>query len=654
MPGIGDALSTVGNTLVAIEGAKVQRRREGAMREARVQTIERLGELNTRYQQDTDYNGLSDRFQADADQAFASIAETLPPDLRERYMQDARETLAPQKQAFARLEYGLERQHSRVSGQAALRTYVNESANAPDEDSRLAIMSEAAAFLASAVEDGTYTPEEADAMLQKLATDSDFALALGMSIEDPDVFLERLDDGAFPNIDPVTKERLQIGAKAEISRRDAQAAKQLDVEAKAAQKAQAATVDDAIAIIENGRPYTGLAELQAQVKGTPDEARLNATLRAQQVAGNFAVLSPAQMAAEIAQIAKTATNDPADIARLERLRAMRSNTIKSLENDPLSHAKERGITTLGPVDFDDRATVRDRISTAEAVAEDVMDGLPPSPIRYFTNDERDSLAAIVQADNADAKLSLVNNLVNTFGPRAPAVLAEIGASDPVFELAGNLVSQTGQVEVARTLLNGQRLLAEGQGAKVKKVDRDAVRASVAEMFPRSLHDRFPLLLEAADAYYAVSGQMANPEAEPEARRRSYMKAVQAAAGQVTRNGRTYGGIQMVNGRQTLLPATLDAATAEALLEKAKPEDWVKASVSGAAPMWGGKPLPELFTGRAGSVHPGRLALEYIGRGQYLVSIQRQNGELRYLTDDAMPDGKARLSLERLLELQEGR
>lgn len=643
-PSVGRAIAGAADTVVNVQAAKKERERTLQMQGARVTAVEQIGKLRTQFEQDPNMSGLTDRFIAASDEAINSIAETLPEGyMRESFVNDIRQTREPQRAVLARRQFALERDSARASGAEAVRTYVSQAATAPDDDSRNAILSEAAAHIGSLAEAGFYSEEEADRMIAAVASDTNLALAVRTAADDPAAFLENKAAGEYGAVDPVTLERMETSANSALASAAAASERQQIIEQEAAAKALSTEVDSAVKIIEGGLPFEGLLGLQERVAGTPEEARLNATIRAASTEGNFAVLPPLQMDQVIAEIKGQPTTDPDDLARIARLEAMRSKTSESLADDPLAHVNDRNIAQIAPLDLQDFAGVSQRIAMAESVAIEYRPGDGPINVRYFANAERDVLRQQIAEGDADTQLKLATQLVSSFGDRAPSVIAEVGVDDPLFQMAGNLVWQTNDPSAARILLQGRTLQAEGNGAKVTNATRGAVRSSVSSAFTPAQQDRNALLMQAAEAHYAAAGMMINPEAEPAQKREAFMRSVQAVAGQVTRGGVAYGGLQEVEGRMVLLPSTVNAEMVEDALSFRNGQPWMDASITGNMPYYGDQSVAYL------GARSQTLSVQAIGGGQYLLAVERRNGELQYLTDDSAPDGLYRMDLSRLVK-----
>jgi len=654
-PNIGDGLKKIGDIGVAIEAKRREEERANTMREARVTAVERLGDLRTQYEQDPNLIGLSDRYNADVEALQKELADSLPEGkMRDDFDLDFRQVVAPQRQAVSKREFALRRDAGRADLNAGLRSYAQQAGAAPDDESRDAILKTAAADIGAAVSAGWLSEQEAEKLLSSTIEGSVSAAAIRTLQEDPRAFLVDAKEGKYP-LPPEQLARLEGQAKSAISREDAQLERALKVEAAATAKQRQLDVDGAIKILENGGAYDGLPELFDRIAGTEDEQRLAATLAAVGTEKNFTVLSPQEQAAVLADIDASPTSDPDDIERRKRLHSIADATEKSIQTDILTHVADRGILALQPVDLSNPASIKARIAGAETAL--VEFGTSPQDFRLFTNGERDTLQASIESGDPDAQLSVAVSIIEGFGDYAPHALNEIGASDPVFGFAANLLEQTGDLATSRSMLVGRKMLADGSGAKPGKTVRSAVRAKYSEIYPQGMSQRLETLMKGADAYYAVSGVAVDPDASNAEKRAAYEDAFQKVLGRTVRGGTQMGGIQNVNGTPALLPPNLNAELVEDALQSSTSDQFLAASVSGGPPMWGG----EIVGGAQKDVtstfvfgkydlpsHLKDAKLLSIGGGQYLVGIERANGEIRYLQDEKAQDGFFRLNLEALV------
>ncbi|MDW3181776.1 hypothetical protein [Roseobacter sp.] len=645
-PDVAGAIGGIADIAVQYGVDQVQHERATAMQNARVTAVERLGALRDQYEQDPNLDGLSQRFTKDVEAVRDELLETLPAGrLREDFELDFRQMASPQARAIGRRQYALQRDSALAGLNASLRTYTQEAAAAPDQDARDAILQSAASDIGAAEAAGWLSATDAEALTAGTYGDVISTSALKSMQDDPQEFLDRAEEGEFADMDPARLVQLSGQAKRAVAAENARQLKASALAAKEADKMLRADVEEAVEVIEGGLRYDQIGDLLDRAKGTEYEHTLRATLAAAATEGNFAIIDPVDQRAVIAQLEQTVTRDPEDVARLNRLRAMHDKTVQSLADDQLSHVSNRGMVQLAPVSLDDPDSIRARIATAEAVAQDIKTDTPQ--LRYFTNGERDAIRAEIERGDPDAQLALATSLVTGFGDRAAAVLEEVGAQDPTFHLAGQLVAQTSDIAAARTMLTGRQLLKGKTGAKAPTGARQSLRAEFTAAFPPADRQRLVGLFEAADAHFASAGLAVDPDADEETQRAAYLQSIQAVSGAVTRRGVSYGGIQEVHGQQTLLPPVMTAETVEMILDQATPEAWRAASLGGGSPMLGGRPLPDPDTRRGSRAGMKDLKLMSMGGGRYLVGVTRSDGSHRWLTDGQSADGLYYVDLETL-------
>ena len=657
-PNIGDAARQIGKIGVAIEVRRREQERATMMREARVTAVERLGALRTQYEQDPNVTGLSERFNADVEALKTELASSLPEGrMRKDFELDFRQVVAPQVQAVSKREFALRRDAGRADLSAALRSYAQQAGSAPDDESRDATLKVAASDVGAAVAAGWISEQEAEQLLSGVMQESVSAAAIRALQDDPAGFLEDVKAGKY-TLPPEQLARLEGQAKSAVTREEARVQRALKADEAAVAKQRQLDVDDAIKILESGGTYDGLPELFDRIAGTEDEKRLAATLAAVGTEQNFTILSPAQQASALASIDATPTSDPDDIARRKRLHKIAAETKKSIQTDILTHVDQRGILSVDPINLSDPSSIKRRIAVADAAFVDF--GTSAQDYRLFTNGERDTLQASIENGDPDAQLSVAVSIIEGFGDYAPRALSEIGASDPVFGFAAHLLEQTGNLASARMMLVGRKMLADKSGARPGKSVRSAVRAKFADIYPAGMRQRLETLMKGADAYYAASAIDIDPDASDADKRAAYEDALQAVLGRTMRGNTQMGGIQTVNGKPTLLPPNLTAEFVEDALLNAGAEELRAASITGGDALWGGDAIsnPAHTTGEELVAVPDTVrrqasplanaTLLSIGGGQYLIGIERANGEIRYLQDEKSADGFFRLNLEALV------
>lgn len=635
-----DAGAPLANVGSAAFGALAQidtQERAAALREARVAAAEQLGALRVQYEQTADWNGLTGRFERDAEAARAGIAEGLNPRARRDFDLAFREMRASHLTGLQSREVARRRDHERARLTGALDRLTTDAAGAPDEGVAAALVDQAADSIADARAAGWISAEEEQALISRAGARTANAVALRLMREDPEGLADRLRAGAFDALGPETVQRYLTSADSEAASRVEQTARAIDH----ADRERVALVTEesraAIRLLETGLTPDGIEDLRARAAGTPAGAALEASLRAARAANStYLYMTPAEQAEALTDFRSRprAPGDEQVLAAMERVHAA---TVRSVETDLLGHGASRRLWELAPIALTEPGGARARIAQAEAA---VREWAPNSAVRYFTASEREAWSARLRDASPEDQLALAISLTQSFGDRAFAALGELGEADPTFGHAGALVAATGDDRAARSILSGRRLLEAGQGAKPKAAVRAAAISRAAAQATEMDDAMRARLLDAADAHFAVTGATVAPDRDQDVRR-AYEASLQAAAGGVTVGGKLFGGLQDVNGRTTILPPSLDAALTKRILRSATPEQLAQASLGGP-PGWRDAPLDGPL---------GPVQLIYEGGGAYLVGRETDDG-VALLSDASAPDGYFRLDLARLSDIAE--
>lgn len=639
-PNIGDGVAMLGDVGVEIISQKKKAETDRMVREARLTAIEGLDELRFKYETDTNLEGLTDRWETEARAVAEGVGANLPAYLRKDFSLSMREMVGPQTSAIRRREYALFQDREGAALNADLRRFEKAAANAPTDDARSAVYAEAGAVIGAAVDSGILSAVQADAMMADLPANTEQIAALGMIENDPQGYLEMADEGAFANLPPATAAEYKRAATRNMVAEDVRATRQAELDAKVAERQLADETDTAISIIESGLKYDALPELLDRTKGTASGDRLRGALDVTETAGNFALLPPTDQDAQIAALEAAATGNPSDVAKINRLRTLRENTAKSLADDALAHVRDRRIIDIEPVDIADPASVRKRIAQAESVYSTYTPDA--QAIRYFDKAEAEQYTAILNGPDVDRSMAVLTAITNNYGDRAGAAFAQLGATDPTLQLAGALVTETGQIAASRTLLQGRAMKAKGEGAAVSAEVRREIAAELAPLYPPADRGRLQTLIAAAEAHYAASGiGIADPKSAEAAE--AMRASVQAVAAGTTQGGVQYGGIQEVNGKPAVLPPNLTAGKIEEALTYFDATAWTRASATGNPPLWGKKPVHEFQPENRED-----LTVLSLGQGLYALGYQRADGSILYMKDPAQQDGLFRFDLQSLV------
>lgn len=635
-----DGLGAVADSLIEVRAQKVKAENDRTMREARLNAIERLDETRLRYEEDTNLEGLTERWETDAGAISAEIAKGLPAHMRADFELGLRETVAPQTSAIRRREMALFKDRETAALNGDMRRIESAAAKAPTREAADAIYADAGDIVQRAQDANLISAVEADRMMADVPANAERIRAMEQVEQDPDAFLEDLKTGEYSFLPPDQAKSMELAARRNSAADQARRAREDKLVADVANKELGDRVDGAVKVIDAGMDFEGLPDLLEQARGTPHYDRLVASIDVQDTSENFALMTPAEQQDYLSKFTATPTGNPSDVGKANRLREIQKNTRSSLVADPLAHVRDRRIMAVEPVDIADPASVQRRVAQAEAVFREFTP--EATSIRYFDKPEADQLASVLAGQDVDQALAVATSIAQTFGDRAGQAFAQIGAADPVVQLAGTLVSDTGDAAAARTMLQGRQLRTAGDGAKPAPAVLQAVRAEIASAYPPGDQRRAGAAMDAALAHYAASGLAVEDPKSDEARA-ALRRSVDAVTGSTTRNGVQYGGVQSVHGARTVLPPSMTATQAETLLETAGKEAWAKASPSGQVPMWGQKT----------PVHDVRnrddLTLLSLGGGQYAIGYRQRGGQTVFMRDPSRADGVFRFDLQALAE-----
>lgn len=631
-----EGIGAVADSLIAIKGQKIRVEQDRMVRGARLTALEELDKIRFKYETDTNLEGLTDRWQAEAGQVTSGIAASLPAHLRSDFELSMREMAAPQTSAIRRREYALFQDQERAYLNADLRSYEARAAAAPTDEARDAIYVEAAGAIGRAQDGGLVTAQEADAVMAGIPAGTEAIVATRLLAEDPQAYLDMVAAGGFANLPPKQRSDYELAAKANVSTEEARKAKEDELLEAKATKDRASRTDEAISLMDAGIAYGALPDLLAVTTGTADEARLREAADRSALMARMARMSPADQKVEI-DLLRAPTNNPARIETLKAAEALASRTEAALAADPLSHVRDLGVMSIDPVNIADPASVAARITAAELVFTSYTPDA--TTLNYFDKTEANRLAMIVSGQDTEAALGVFSAIAANFGDRAPAALAQIGANDPVAQLAGTLVAMTGETGTAKSMLAGRQMLKDGKGAKISAENRRATAASLAPAFGArdgaALRDpRLATMLDAADAHFAAAGYAVLDPTSPEAQA-AYLASVQAVTGQRMIAGSPHGGIQEVNGQSTLLPPDLTAGRVERALINFDDNAWVRGSLTGQ--------LPDGLANYSAADRE-KFAVLSLPDGSYALGYQQRSGAVVYLQDRAAVDGIFRFDL----------
>ncbi|WP_111732193.1 hypothetical protein [Roseovarius amoyensis] len=295
----------------------------------------------------------------------------------------------------------------------------------------------------------------------------------------------------------------------------------------------------------------------------PDKAQeLAARIAAADVYPDFMALPPAQQQAVMAEEKARPVGAKYEMDFLSALQDLHKTTLAALGDDPVKFAAEnlQNDTEIGPppqIDFAAVATdptgfaksLRARSQWAERFqAAGYVEGLVP-----LSKDEAKMLSAALKPDQDPAGRAMLVGMIAQTAPEAlPAMLQQAGADD-VLVHGGGLAAVTGNVGLLEEAIRGQELVAAGQvqfpqGASKMGVVAPAVAEAMAGLPDAGNMQK--RVMKFAQALYATQAGGVQTD---EDRKELMAEAVNRALGQETLPKGVAGGVQDVNGFETLLP-----------------------------------------------------------------------------------------------------
>lgn len=380
----------------------------------------------------------------------------------------------------------------------------------------------------------------------------------------PEQVLEVLQNGGYPDVSDSVRLRAERGARDEIARRTAEAARE---QARAERRAEARERNADRALTSVGRildegvmvDAATLANARSLVIGTAREVELDAMLANYDDRVRFVTHPLWAQAAEVYQRQRQAQTQGVDALGLSELQARErvyASAQEAAKRDPLVAARDRGvIDELPPVDLRTGDALAESLAERRMLADQVSvwTGWTVSPL---TKDETAALAQSLAGATTQGRRDLLVGLRRALDePRYLATLRQLGADSPLPAYAGALAVQERQASTfspgsaSALVLDGDALLHPADGGKAFPMPteperRDVFNDAVREAF-EGAPEAYAQVRQAADAAYAaLSARAGDYSAEIDDDR------YHAAVAKVT------GGIVKINGRRVVKPFTL--------------------------------------------------------------------------------------------------
>lgn len=301
---------------------------------------------------------------------------------------------------------------------------------------------------------------------------------------------------------------------------------------------------------------------------------------------------------------------------------------RELKRSPMDYARSVGSHAISALDSPQAFTTRGK--DALNVADYWM--IPREDMQPLTVEEKERFAKQLQDGTADEIVALRAQIAGLGPEMARAAFKQLGATDPVFEHAGNLAAATGRDDTAGVILRGQKRLKENPD--VKKSFGNTFDTDVSMHFNAMMADalvKYPpraiqQIQDAATAHYVQThaGRRTNVD------RSEFQNSVNAVLG-----GEPGAAVvDTVNSRPTILPPGLTGRQLDTALDRMTPDDYIKFSVDGSPPRYSDGSM----------IAPDEIAREgafrAVGGNQYM--IEMANG--RFALAGMNPNGTARAYL----------
>ncbi len=255
------------------------------------------------------------------------------------------------------------------------------------------------------------------------------------------------------------------------------------------------------------------------------------------------------------------------------LKTLETNMRSELKRDPLTFAQRSGNTKITPINFADpqmnpgdrslsgnyEVRVGKRINEALAVSAQYG-----SKVKFLKDEEANSLKAFFEdsRSSSDAKLAVLNKINSGFGRHSQDVLTELSQKGAA-ELAhvGGLM-KLGLIDNAKIAMQGLDL--KNAGVKAPEVTNINTQSEYSNTVGNALLFMPPEVQGASKSVTdLIYNKLATDAGEQFFRPSLYSRAAKLALGLQNENG----GVDDVNGHQTILPKQLNADQLETMIDK---------------------------------------------------------------------------------------
>lgn len=323
-----------------------------------------------------------------------------------------------------------------------------------------------------------------------------------------------------------------------------------------------------------------------------------------------------------AELAKSAT--PEGVARLKLAEDVLATSRDNIARDPIEWASKTGLIQVPELDLSSPQAAAKSLKARAAVAGEIA-AYYGRDVRFFRESEKEALVSATRQGGPQL-VDMATTLVGALGTDAPKALSEISKDAPEAAVVGGLMTTNGDLAFVKDVATGLQLRATDQAFKPLAPTESQWRPIAASAYGNALTvspETQSALIASANAAYEIRARRLGLAAfDPDV----YDQALRQAAGEVTINGETYGGITTYRGHQVLVPAEVKQDSFDDLIEDIRYEDIPS---NGVYPHANGKGV-NIATFRSAT-------LVSIGDGRYWAAMgEPESDDPQYLQG---PDGK---------------
>jgi|GEM_PF-4965740 len=330
-------------------------------------------------------------------------------------------------------------------------------------------------------------------------------------------------------------------------------------------------VSDAVFVLQRGKTPDGLQGLNRAVEGFPDLAEaLTGAVADAEIMSKFVRQPPQGQAEAIRDLDRRKTLDRREVTRLAAMRTVQSESLRAIKQDAIGYAAQvEAIAPLGPVDFGDTESLRQRQEQTDSAAEFLGIGA----ISPLTPAETTGLSRAIDAAPGDQVTGLMQSLVGGFGEQgAEAIAGQLAPGRPALAVA--LSSATDSPLVASAIVRGERLARETKDVNPSSTEIEPLIADVYGGLFREVPRALAPHVAAAKAIYAArkvpTGDLAfDGDLFEES-------LILVAGGRLDGDGEVIGGPIDFNGVRVLPPrAGMDEAGLGDAVARLTPDDLIQ-------------------------------------------------------------------------------